>query len=460
MTRANPATKVLRVGVIYNGRILDEQIIRKPETIYVGDSPKCHFVVPSSSLPDKYPLFGYKSGRYELVLLKGMTGKIFIKGKVVDVEEVIDKGVLNKRGRTFILPLSADARGKIAVGSAIVLFQFITPPPRPPKLKLPRSIKGSWTQMVDWTFISLQSVVFVLGYIFFSWLTSLPAPEPVPIEKISNRFAKLIVPKIEELKVEEKEKKPPKVKGEVKKLAARKKEAEKKPESGKEVARKRKPRDAATRAKEEAMRLEQMKKKVAGIGLLKLIGTAGEGSEGMVIANVLGEGGKDKDIDTALSGVKQIGIATSAGQRSRKGDAGAVKTKKVGDLKVAKSSKVGIEGGIKKKAVVAKTKIGVPQVEGTIDRKGVNKVVRMHTRAIRRCYEKQLKANPNLKGKISVTFMINDRGRVQLVEITADTVGDPKVATCIKSVVKRWRFPRPEEGPVSIEYPFVFFPSN
>jgi hypothetical protein len=32
----NKVVKVLRVGVIYNGRILDEQLFRKPETIYIG----------------------------------------------------------------------------------------------------------------------------------------------------------------------------------------------------------------------------------------------------------------------------------------------------------------------------------------------------------------------------------------------------------------------------------------
>ena len=462
MTNINQA-KVLRVGLIYNGRILDEQIIRKPETIYIGDSPKSHFVVPSNELPSKFPIFYFESGKYELVVLKNMSGKIFLKGKVIDIEEAISKDLMKKKGKAFVLPLSSDARGKIAIGSAIILFQFITPPPKPPKLKLPKSIKGSWLQFIDWTFLGIQFSMYVLSLLFFSWLYTLPEPAPVSLDQMSNRFAKLIVPDIEKIKEKaEKEKIDDKALGEGKTV---KKEEKKEEPDKKEITKgeedsnnkDKKPRDAVTRAKEDAMRVEQIKSKVAGMGLLKIIGTTGEGSAGgAIVSDVLGEGGKDKDIDTALSGVKQIGVATSAGQRSRKGDGTAVTTQKVADLEVQKGGKVEVKGGIQEKAIVAKASIGAPEVDGTIDKDGVDKVVKMNYNAIKRCYEKELKANPDLKGKISVIFMINAEGRVQTVDITTDTVGNENVSSCIKSVVKRWRFPKPDEGSVSIEYPFIF----
>jgi len=451
----NKVAKVLRVGVIYNGRILDEQIFRKPETIYIGDTPKSHFVIPTSSLPSRFPIFYFKSGRYELVILPNMTGKIFLKGKVVDIEEVVKKGVLKKKGNAFILPLTPDARGKVVVGSAIVLFQFIAPPPKPPKLKLPRSIRGSWTQNIDWPFTAIQGVVALMGYLFVSYLQGIPAPVATALEDVDNRFAKLIAPKIEEIKEEKvkDEKKPEKGNTAAKK---EKKEEAPKKEEGAEKKKKKAPRDAATRAKEDAMRKEQMRKKVAGMGLLKLIGTAGEGSGGTIISDVLGDGGKDRDIDSALQGVKQIGYATTAGQRSRKGEAGASKTAKIKDLKVAKSKgKVGVKKRAERK-VSGAAKIGAAEVDGTMNAKDIGKIVRRNRRAIRRCYEKALKTNPGLKGKIAVTFMINARGRVQMVEISDDTMKNAKVATCIKSVVRRWRFPKPEGGPASVTLPFVF----
>ena len=194
----NSGNKVLRVGVIHNGKILDEQIFRKPETVFVGDSEKSHFVVPSSSLPSRFPIFYFKSGRYELVVMENMTGKVFLKGKVIEIEEVVKKGMLKKRGNAYILPLSQDSRGKVMVGSAIVLFQFITPPPKAPKLKLPRSIRGSWTQRVDWPFTSIQSILAIIGIIFFGfYIPTVPPPDPKDLSDIPNRFAKLIAPDIE-----------------------------------------------------------------------------------------------------------------------------------------------------------------------------------------------------------------------------------------------------------------------
>jgi len=449
--------KVLRVGVIHNGKILDEQIFRKAETIFVGDSEKSHFVVPSSSLPSRFPIFYFRSGRYELVLMKNMTGKVFLKGKVIDIEDVIKKGMLKKRGNAYILPLSQDSRGKVMVGSAIVLFQFILPPPKAPKLKLPKSIRGSWTQRIDWPFAAIQVPILLLGYIFFGlYVPSIPAPDPTEFSKVSNRFARLIAPEPDDLKLPEEDKKA--VDSDNKNATAVAKKEEKKVDSN--AKKPKKARDAATIQKEESIRIAEMQKKVAGKGLLKLIGSAGSGGGGGVISDVLGDGGKDRDIDTALAGVKQIGIATSSSQRSRKGDAGATETSKIGKLNVKKSKgRIGVKGR-KEKAVVARATVGAAEVDGSVDSKSISKIVKRNARAVKRCYEKGLLANPNLKGKVSVTIMINMRGRVESVDIGANTLGDASVTRCIKGVVRRWRFPKPDGGPASVTFPFVFSPSN
>jgi len=449
--------KVLRVGVIHNGKILDEQVFRKAETIFVGDSEKSHFVVPSSSLPSRFPIFYFRSGRYELVLMKNMTGKVFLKGKVIDIEDVIKKGMLKKRGNAFILPLSQDSRGKVMVGSAIVLFQFILPPPKAPKLKLPKSIRGSWTQRVDWPFASIQMVIMITGYLILGvYLPTIPAPDPTEFSKVPNRFAKLIAPEPDDLKLPE-DKDMAKDSNNKNATQVAKKDEEQKADSN--AKKPKKARDAATIQKEESIRIAEMQKKVAGKGLLKLIGSVGGEGSG-VISDVLGDGGKDRDIDTALAGVKQIGIATSSSQRSRKGDVGATETSKIDDLNVKKSKgNLGVKGR-KEKAVVARTSVGTPEIDGSVDSKSISKIVQRNARAVKRCYEKGLLANPSLKGKVSVTIMINMMGRVESVDIVANTLGDASVTRCIKGVVRRWRFPKPDGGPASVTFPFVFSPSN
>jgi len=451
--------KVLRVGVIHNGRILDEQVFRKAETIFIGDSEKSHFVVPSSSLPSKFPIFYFKSGRYELVIMENMTGKVFLKGKVIEIEEVIKKGMLKKRGNAYILPLSQDSRGKVMVGSAIVLFQFIVPPPKPPKLKLPKSIRGSWTQHIDWPFVSIEGVLMVLGYIFFGvYLMGLPEPEPINLQDVSNRFAKLIAPDLEELKaLDDSDKKTEDTDANATSAAAKKEE--KKEDTGPKKPDK--PRDAATIQKEESLRVAEMQKKVAGKGLLKMIGSVGEGGQGGFISDVLGDGGKDRDMDTALAGVKQIGEATSSSQRSRKGDAGATETAKIDDLNVkASDGKIDIKGRAEK-AVVGRASVGsAAEVDGQIDSASMNKILRGSGAAIKRCYDKALLVNPTLKGKVALSIMINTQGRVEAADVVEDTIGDKSVSSCIQGVISRLRFPKPDGGPVSFVFPVTFAPSN
>ena len=458
--------KVLRVGVIQNGRILDEQVFRKAETVFIGDSEKAHFVVPSSFLSGKFPMFYCRSGHYELVLTEKMSGKIFVKGEAKDVEDLIKSGTLKRRGDDYVLSISEDYHGKILIGNAIVLFQFVVPSPKPPKLRLPKSIKGSWTQHVDWPFVSIELVILIFGYFFFAvYLMSVPKPEPTELVDVPNRFAKLIAPELDDAKdevIEEKEieDKTPKEEKEVdpNATATATKSAKKVAEQPLEAAPKKaeKPRDASTIQRAEAARQAEMQKKVAGLGLLKMIGSVGEGGTGGVIADVLGDGGKDRDIDSALSGVKQIGVATSSSQRSRKGDAGAVETAKIDDLKVEKSEGAVAVKGRAEKAVVGKATVGKTEVDGEVDAASVAKTIKGSSAAVKRCYDKALLANPTLKGKISVTIFINEKGRVQNIEISEDTLKDAEVTKCIKGVISRLRFPKPDGGVASVTFPFVF----
>ena len=73
------------------------------------------------------------------------------------------------------------------------------------------------------------------------------------------------------------------------------------------------------------------------------------------------------------------------------------------------------------------------------------------------CYERALKRNPGLSGKISVRIEINTVGRVTTVGIESDSIGDPTVTACVKATMKRLRFPPPEGGDIAeVIVPFVF----
>jgi hypothetical protein len=90
-------------------------------------------------------------------------------------------------------------------------------------------------------------------------------------------------------------------------------------------------------------------------------------------------------------------------------------------------------------------------VEGDAD--AVRKVVRKYTGQIKYCYERRLKENPSLEGRVEVQWTITD-GRVTSASLFANTTGDDELGACIISKIKKWRFPADQvEGEVI--YPFV-----
>jgi hypothetical protein len=47
-------------------------------------------------------------------------------------------------------------------------------------------------------------------------------------------------------------------------------------------------------------------------------------------------------------------------------------------------------------------------------------------------------------------------GHVHGLEIESNTLPEPDVVTCITQLIERWQFPRPQNGPVDVHFPFVF----
>src|SRR5207244_188384 len=66
-----------------------------------------------------------------------------------------------------------------------------------------------------------------------------------------------------------------------------------------------------------------------------------------------------------------------------------------------------------------------PNIDGKIDANIVAQEIRRRMRSIQACYERELKRNPGLGGKVTVKFTIGTVGKVTSVGIEADTVGDP-----------------------------------
>jgi hypothetical protein len=104
---------------------------------------------------------------------------------------------------------------------------------------------------------------------------------------------------------------------------------------------------------------------------------------------------------------------------------------------------------------------GTAQVVGALAPELIRRIVRTRFGQLRFCYEKGLKANPSLAGRLSVKFVIGADGAVPTAQDSGSTLSDAAVVSCMVGVFKQMQFPKPQGGGiVVITYPIVFDPGQ
>ncbi len=104
------------------------------------------------------------------------------------------------------------------------------------------------------------------------------------------------------------------------------------------------------------------------------------------------------------------------------------------------------------------------EVEGRLDRDVIRRIARAHINEVRHCYNQGLSADPELSGRVAVQFKIGSEGKVLESSVSSSTLAEEdgtegEVATCISTVVQRWKFPKFDGEAVVVTYPFVLEPS-
>lgn len=80
--------------------------------------------------------------------------------------------------------------------------------------------------------------------------------------------------------------------------------------------------------------------------------------------------------------------------------------------------------------------------------------------AIQACYERGLKTKPDLRGNVSVNFVVAPDGKVAHADADQgdDAVTDSATVDCILSEIRKLEFPPPTGGRVFINYPLRLEP--
>jgi hypothetical protein len=441
------APKILRIGIIQNGKIVEERLVRKRESVTIGQSTRNTFVVPASNaLPRTFTIFELTPAGYAINFSDQMDGRVSLGDQVVALP-ALRQGKAQKKGELWHLLLPERSRGKVVIGDVTVLFQFVTPPPVQPRPQLPPSVRSSLMQNLDWMLVAVVAASFIMHFGFVIYLRNIDWPRKPDIEEIPDRFVQMIVPKkIEEPKPVVAQKEDEKAE---EKKEAKKDKGETKPKAVKP------PRDPEAEARAAAERRARLAADVQKMGVLKILGAKGENGS---VADLVKGGDVSGDADKVFAQVGGVGVAgAGGGLRSAKGAGGTGSLRGGGSLRASGPGEVGTGERGGERAVKGIVKDSAPvDVDGSLDPSVIAREIRGRLGAIKACYEAGLKRNPNIGGKLQLRFEISSVGKVTSADIENDSMHDDEVASCIKSRVMTWRFPAPAGGSVQFSYPFIF----
>ena len=168
----NTGPKVLRIGLVQRGRIVEERVIKQRTTVTVGQNEKNMFVIPGAAgnLPPQFKLFELLGNDYYLNFLDGMNGRVALATGITDIAAL--RGQAKKTGGGYQVKLTDEARGKIVVGDTTFLFQFVAPPPVQPRPQLPLAVKGGIANQIDWNLTIIAAFSFLLHFGFIGAMYS------------------------------------------------------------------------------------------------------------------------------------------------------------------------------------------------------------------------------------------------------------------------------------------------
>jgi outer membrane biosynthesis protein TonB len=93
---------------------------------------------------------------------------------------------------------------------------------------------------------------------------------------------------------------------------------------------------------------------------------------------------------------------------------------------------------------------------GSIDPGVVNRFINARFAQVKACYERRLKTDSSLEGKLDLNISISPTGRVTSVTVNRDTVKDSKMRSCVRQTIRKWDFPKPIGGGVIVAKTFHF----
>ncbi len=461
MAVAAPTQRILRVGVIQNGQVVEERIFRSRETVTAGQGLKNSFVVASSAFPASLTLFEVKGGKYHLRVTSAMQGRVALGDGMLDLANIATSGKGQKAGDAWSVEIPDSSRGKVSLGDTTLLFQFVAPPPLKVLPQLPANMRGNLLTFlataasIDAVYLSsfAFSLLLQAGTILYAVNFVPPPARDAAMKEMTERIIKIIA-NVEPPKPKEEE-----VPTEVDPNAEAEKAEEKTPEAKPEPEAK--PAQEAPPRTQEEIRAAAKERVQQDSALSALFNSDSGAGPALGISESMSSKRADEVIKNQKLAGDGTGIASNTGLGGSDGGSG-----KLGGVDVSGSSSVGGATAVRVEGTTgAKVKIRLKAEaestagSGSLSKDKIREVIDRRKKDIERCYERELAKDPGLKGRLEIKWTIGEEGTVTQADVGENDLGSA-VAACSKGVVRRWRFAKPEGGSITVSKVFILDSGN
>lgn len=431
------SVKQLLVKIEQSGKVSHRRL-RKRDRFTIGQHPNNDVTIYGEHFPKRHALFSRKNNHFQLNLNKHMRGEVHAGESRLSFHDMIAHHLLplNKDGFTY--PITVGKKGFIVAGDAKITFQFVEGVPEAAQ-SLPKFNGYSWTYATfkdlgrDLPFKIILILMIVLHAFILRYMNTLPTDirPQVNASKIPERLARIIV-KNRPVRFEE------------------------------EDSNARRGREGAEETDIESKAQKGDGAPVERQGLLGLLTGVGGTGQSSPLADFLLDKGLVKELDEVMSTTAlQIGRNPGNGKAGddlndliAASEAGGGIEDILGDVDQVESVSFGEKGRISVDRIGSMTGSGTGLGRRSED--SVRKVMLNYTGRLTYIYNKYLKRQPDLGGKIVVEVVIAASGAVSSVKLISSSLNKPEFEREILRFVRRWKYEAIDEGTVTVTYPLVF----
>lgn len=446
----NAGPKVLRVGLVLGGKVIEERVIKQRTHVTIGPSEKSTFVTPGKNVPSNFRLFELVGNDYVLNVLDSMTGRLALKSGVSDLADLKSQAKTTTVGNVAVyqVPLSDEARGKVVVGDTTFLFQFVAAPAAPAKVQMPVSLQGGFGHSIDWSTTIIAAFSFLLhfglvGTIYSDWMDP-PVSDEFDVAQLLDTIKNLPAPPPVEEPKDTAETATPTATAEAPKPTAA--PAAKADTGGGKVS------DA--RAAQISNELAQLDLQM--LGALNSMGdaTAGVLERGDVPMGLFDSAAASGAGASALGGMAGLIGPDGAGGTVRPGAAGN-SLANIGDTQAQAATAASAAGAAKTvKGPTGSAQVGGAAVTGSVA--NAQSVVAGMGAGFRRCYNRGLQTDPTMKGSVRITARIGPNGEVLSASPSGGGGLSGDVIGCVVARVQSAQFAPPDGGGATVVIPVSF----